>query len=38
MKAQLEAIRTAALEAISGTQTGSELDAVRVSIWARRAS
>ena len=30
MKAQLEAIRSAALEAISATQTGSELDAVRV--------
>ena len=30
MKAQLEAIRSAALEAISGTQAGSELDAVRV--------
>ena len=30
MKAQLEAIRSAALEAINGTQTGTELDAVRV--------
>ena len=30
MKAQLEAIRSAALEAISGTQTAAELDAVRV--------
>ena len=30
MKAQLEAIRSAALEAISGAQTGTELDAVRV--------
>ena len=30
MKAQLEAIRSAALEAINGTQTTAELDAVRV--------
>ena len=30
MKAQLEAIRSAALEAINGTQAGTELDAVRV--------
>ena len=30
MKAQLEAIRSAALEAINGTQTSAELDAVRV--------
>ena len=30
MKAQLEAIRSAALEAINGTQTAAELDAVRV--------
>ena len=30
MKAQLESIRTLALEAISATQTGAELDAVRV--------
>ena len=30
MKAQLETIRAAALEAISGTQASSELDAVRV--------
>ena len=30
MKAQLEAIRSAVLESISDTQTGAELDAVRV--------
>jgi hypothetical protein len=30
MKAQLEAIRSAALEAINGTQVSAELDAVRV--------
>ena len=30
MKAQLEAIRSAALDAINGTQTTAELDAVRV--------
>ena len=30
MKAQLEAIRSAALEAISGTQAAAELEAVRV--------
>ena len=30
MKAQLEAIRSAALEAINGTQASAELDAVRV--------
>ena len=30
MKAQLDSIRTLALEAISATQTGAELDAVRV--------
>ena len=30
MKAQLEAIRSAALEAISGTAASAELDAVRV--------
>ena len=30
MKAQLEAIRSAALDAISGTRTTAELDAVRV--------
>ena len=30
MKAQLEAIRSAALDAINGTQVSAELDAVRV--------
>ncbi|MBE6995866.1 MAG: phenylalanine--tRNA ligase subunit alpha, partial [Ruminococcaceae bacterium] len=30
MKAQLEAIRSAALEAINASANGSELDAVRV--------
>ena len=38
MKAQLEAIRSAALEAIAGTGARAELETVRVSIWARRAS
>ena len=30
MKEQLEAIRKQALEAVAGTQAGSELEAVRV--------
>ena len=38
MKAQLEAIRSAALDAINGTQTTAELDAVRVQYLGKKGA
>ena len=38
MKEQLEAIRKQALEAVAGTQAGSELEAVRVQYLGKKGA